>query len=186
MGAREHRRGRRLPARAPHLRDLRGLLAEVDAAYTCRKEVVGFEVDGTRFGFEPQHARIFAQKLREFARGEYAGDLAEIKRRTGLDAAGWLDGAVPLADRIDRCVAEDRTDAIGLGDDAQARSAYAVLSITYSNGWDAREVSELWGALGKSLGLGAPTADELPPPILGSGYFDRLSSRVREALHRTK
>jgi hypothetical protein len=40
--------------------------------------------------------------------------------------------------------------------------------------------------LGKSLGLGAPTADELPPPILGSGYFDRLSSRVREALHRTK
>jgi hypothetical protein len=28
VGAREHRRGRRLHARAPHLRDLRGLLAE--------------------------------------------------------------------------------------------------------------------------------------------------------------
>src|SRR6266511_3733154 len=27
------------------------------------------------------------------------------------------------------------------------------------------------------FGLGAPTADELPPPIMGSGYFD-LSARV--------
>lgn len=158
----------------------------LDATYTCRMEVVGFEVDGTRYGLEPQYARIFSQKLREFARGEYAGDLAEIKRRAGLDAAEWLDGAVPLADRVDRWAAEDRDDAIALADDVQARAAYAVLSITYSDGWDAREVSELWGALGKFLGLGAPTADELPPPIMGSGYFDRLSARVREVLHRTK
>jgi hypothetical protein len=149
-------------------------------------DVVGFEVDGTRYGLEPQHARIFSQKLREFARGEYVGDLTEIKRRTGLAAAEWLDGAVPLADRVDRWVAEHRTDAIALGDDVQARAVYAVLSITYSDGWDTREVSELWAALGKFLGLGAPTADELPPPILGSGYFDRLSARVREAFHRTK
>jgi len=60
------------------------------------------------------------------------------------------------------------------------------LSITYSDGWDARKVSELWGALGKFLGLGAPAADELPPPIMSTGYLDRLSARVREALHRTK
>ena len=149
-------------------------------------EVVGFEVDGTRYGLEPQYARIFSQKLREFARGEYAGDLAEIKRRTGLDAAQWLDGAVPLADRVDRWAAEDRDDVIALVDDVQARAAYAVLSIIYSDGWDAREVSELWGALGRFLGLGAPTADELPPPIIGSGKLDRLSARVREVLHRTK
>ena len=133
-------------------------------------EVVGFEVGGTRYGVEPHHARIFSQKLREFARGEYAGDLAEIKRRTRLDAAEWLDGAVPLADRVDRWAAEDRDDAIALADDVQARAAYAVLSITYSDGWDAREVSELWDALGMFLGLGGPTADELPPPIMGSGY----------------
>ena len=62
----------------------------------------------------------------------------------------------------------------------------AVLSIIYSDGWDAREVSELWGALGKFHGLGAPMADELPPPSTDSGYVDRLSARVREALHRTK
>jgi hypothetical protein len=74
----------------------------LDATYACRVEVVGFEVDGTRYGLEPRYARIFSQKFREFARGGYAGDLAEIKRRTGLDAAEWLDGAVPLADRVDR------------------------------------------------------------------------------------
>ena len=59
-------------------------------------EIVAFEIDGTRYGLEPQYARIFSQKLREFARGEYAGDLAEIKHRTGLDAAEWLDGAPSL------------------------------------------------------------------------------------------
>ncbi len=154
-------------------------------------DVVGFEVDGTRYGLELQHARLFSQKLREFVRGEYVGDLAEIKRRTGLDAAEWLDGAVPLADRVDRWVAEDRTDAIALGDDVQARAAYAVLSITYSDGWDAREVSELWAALGKLLGLDVVTPDALPPPIMG-GTADKKSadqraawqSVVRDAFHR--
>jgi hypothetical protein len=99
-----------------------------------------------------------------------------------LDAAEWLDGAVPLADRVDRWAAEDRDDAIALADDVQARAAYAVLSITYSDGWDAREVSELWGALGKFLGLGAPTADELPPPIMG-GSTDKQSQQQRGAWH---
>lgn len=90
-------------------------------------EVVGFAVDGTRYGLEPQYARTFSQKLREFARGEYAGDLAEIKRRTGLDAEEWLDGAVPLAERVDRWAAEDRDDAIALADNVQARAAHAAV-----------------------------------------------------------
>jgi hypothetical protein len=153
-----------------------------EAAYTCRVDVVGFEVDGTRYGLELQHARIFSRKLREFARGEYAGDLAEIKRRTRLDAAEWLDGAVPLADRVDRWTAEDRDDAIPLGDDVQARAAYAVLSITYSDGWDDREVFELWIALGTFLGLGAPTAGELPPAIMG-GSTGKQSQEWRGAWH---
>ena len=152
------------------------------AAYTCRVDVVGFEVEGTRYGLELQHARIFSQKLREFARGEYAGDLAEIKRRTGLDAAEWLDGAVPLADRVDRWAAEDRDDAIALADDVQARAAYAVLSITYSDGWEAREVSELWAALGKLFGLDAVTPGALPPPIMG-GNADKKSADQRAAWH---
>jgi hypothetical protein len=145
-------------------------------------DVVGFEVDRTRYALELQHARIFSQKLREFARGEYAGDLAEIKRRTGLDAAEWFDGAVPLADRVDRWTAEDRDDAIRLGDDVQARAAYAVLSITYSDAWDDREVFELWKALETFLGLGAPTPGELPPAIIG-GSTDKQSQERRGAWH---
>jgi len=150
-------------------------------------EIVAFEIDGTRHGLELRHARIFSEKLREFARGEHEADLVEINRRTGLDAAQWLDGAEPLADRIDRWVAEDRTDAIALDDGAQARAAYAVLSITWSDGWDAREVSELWAASRNLLGL------DLAPPILG-GSTDRRSrdqraawhSAVRNAFHRLR
>lgn len=87
-------------------------------------EVVGFEVDGTRYGLEPQYARIFSQKLREFARGEYAGDLAEIKRRTEL-AAEWLDGAVPLADRVDRF-----RDFLNLADERSHGQMRALIATT--------------------------------------------------------
>ncbi len=150
-------------------------------------EIVAFEIGGTRYGLELRHARIFSEKLREFARGEHEADLVEINRRTGLDAAQWLDSAEPLADRIDRWVAEDRADAIGLDDGAEARAAYAVLSLTYSDGWDAREISELWAGLRNLLG------PDLPPPILG-GSTDRRSqdqraawhSAVRNAFHRLR
>jgi hypothetical protein len=127
-----------------------------------------------------------SQKLREFARGEYAGELAEIKRRTGLDAAEWLDGAVPLADRIDRWAAEDRDDAIALADDLQARAAYAVLSITYSDGWDARDVSDLWGALGSFSDSVRRRQTNYLHRSWVVATSTPLSARVREALHRTK
>lgn len=111
-------------------------------------EVVAFKVGGQRYGLEEDHARVLAAKLRDFAAGKYPAEVAQIEL-----AEAWLAGTSPLADEIDQWRAEERTDPIVLERGGRAEAAYAILSRTYSDGWDSQQVGALRDALREYLGL---------------------------------
>lgn len=114
-------------------------------------EAVAFEVAGQRYALEEDHARDAPPKLRAFANGDYAADV-ETLERAGISRR-WITGAVPLADHIDQWYAEERADAIVL-DGLEAEAAYAILTLTYSDGWAASGRYRLWAGLGRHLGFG--------------------------------
>jgi hypothetical protein len=121
-------------------------------------EAIAFEVAGQRNALEEDHARDAPPKLRGLANGEYPQDVADLEN-LGFDPR-WIGGAVALADHIDRWYAEERTDAIVL-DGLEAEAMYAILSLTYSDGWAASGRYRLWAALGNHLGYG--TGKNAPP-----------------------
>jgi hypothetical protein len=112
-------------------------------------EIVRFDVDGTVYGPEIEHAAIVSKKLREFASGAYDGEhIAEI----GLGTE-WVAHAASVADQIDERRATGHEEPIPLRQDGSAIAMYAVLSQTYSDGWDSQQVSELRDALRNYLGI---------------------------------
>ncbi len=112
-------------------------------------EIVRFDVGGTVYGPETEQVEIVSNKLRAFASGTYDGEhIAEI----GLGTK-WVTHAASVADQIDERRATGHEEPIPLTQDGSALAMYAVLSQTYSDGWDSQQVSELRDALREYLGI---------------------------------
>jgi glycerol dehydrogenase-like iron-containing ADH family enzyme len=112
-------------------------------------EIVRFDVGGTVYGPETEQVEIVSNKLRAFANGTYDGEhIAEI----GLGTQ-WVTHAASVADQIDERRATGHEEPIPLTQDGSALAMYAVLSQTYSDGWDSQQVSELRDALREYLDI---------------------------------
>lgn len=96
-------------------------------------------------------------KLRDFSTGEYPDDVARLETH-GVPRS-WLEGASELADRINKSYAtQDMTPIILHGRIAEA--LYAVMILSYSDGWAVSDRYRLWTGLGGYLGFG-PGKDAL-------------------------
>ncbi len=97
-------------------------------------EVV-FEVGEETVSVPEPEARILADKLVEFAAGNWEGDVALLEAN-GFDRL-WLQGALPLAHAIRAALAGTR-GTISLGPTgSEAAAAFAVFSLPGPSSWDA-------------------------------------------------
>jgi hypothetical protein len=92
-------------------------------------DTVVFEVDGQEVALSRGGATLLAEKLRNYAAGQYGKDVAD------LAAVGsgpeWLEGARSAADAIEDTLTGTRSGPIPLDSGGQAANAvYAVLCLT--------------------------------------------------------
>jgi len=94
-----------------------------------RTDIVVFEVDGESVPLTRSSAALLAEKLRNYAGGQYERDVADLAK-LGIDPV-WLEGARAAADAIEDALTDARPGPVPFDSAGKAAHAvYAVLRLT--------------------------------------------------------